>query len=429
MSQVVLPPRRPPAPARSPHVTTASLPPHNRVPGPGAVVDGPAASVILPAYNEAAALPTVLMALFAVLDESCEVIVVDDGSSDETAAIARGFPCRVIRHQRNSGKGAALRTGLAAARGRAVVVMDADNTYPAEAIPQLVKLLDRYDLVRGVRRHTADSSPLLNRLGNQLFDLSLTWLYGLEGGDYLTGLYGFSRRAIEAIEFTADGFDIEVEIGIKARALELRTAAVPISYHARLGEKKLRALRDGWRILSRMGALALIYNPVASFIVPGLLLWGLSLLLVCAGAISAGGVSAAGALGAVIGALVCGQLLIFGLAAALYGIERGMAPRPWILGLSRPGPRWGMGFAGGLLLLAGLIASASAVHAHLGGATIGYLGERYLIASVLLALGAQTLAAALFVGIFAGRLEQRAAGQPAPLVLEPLLHTRPEEVL
>lgn len=97
----------------------------------------PEASIIIPAYNEAAALPIVLGKLLAVLDERFEVIVVDDGSADATAQVARAFPCRLISHERNRGKGRAVRTGIEAARGEKIIIIDADGTYPVEAIPRI----------------------------------------------------------------------------------------------------------------------------------------------------------------------------------------------------------------------------------------------------------------------------------------------------
>src|SRR2546423_15326253 len=144
-----------------------------------AASDAVVATLPLPAYNEAAALPTVLSALLLVLDNRCEIIVVDDASTDDTAAIARGYPCRLLIHRRNQGKGAAVRTGLGAARGRFVVVMDADNTYPADAVPRLVALSDQYDFVRGVRQYSAAHMALVNRIGNKVFDTLLKMLYGL----------------------------------------------------------------------------------------------------------------------------------------------------------------------------------------------------------------------------------------------------------
>ncbi len=106
------------------------------------------ATVILPAYNEAEALPSVLSGLFAVLDRRYEVIVVNDASSDDTATIAQRYPCQLLNHPFNRGKGAAVRTGLMVARGRFIIVMDADNTYPPEAIPEMVQALQEVDFVR-----------------------------------------------------------------------------------------------------------------------------------------------------------------------------------------------------------------------------------------------------------------------------------------
>src|SRR5947209_8238771 len=144
--------------------------------------DAVVATVILPAYNEAAALPKVLSALLVVLDaalvERYEIIVVDDASTDDTAAIARSYPCRLLAHRRNQGKGAAVRTGLGAARGDFIVVMDADNTYPADAVPHMVALSDQNDFVRAIRQSGAAHMPLVNRIGNRLFDTLLKRMYG-----------------------------------------------------------------------------------------------------------------------------------------------------------------------------------------------------------------------------------------------------------
>ena len=237
-----------------------------------AAPDAVAATVILPAYNEAAALPTVLSALLVVLDvalgERYEIIVVDDASTDETAAIASSYPCRLLGHRHRQGKGAAVRTGLGAACGRFIVVMDADNTYPADAVPHLIALSDQYDFVRGVRQYSAAHMPLVNRIGNRVFDTMLKLMCGLEGRDHLSGLYGLRREALQALDLTAEGFDLEVEIGIKAHARRLRATSLPIAYGRRLGDKKLHAWRDGWRILRRSLALALHEHPHGQCVPP-----------------------------------------------------------------------------------------------------------------------------------------------------------------
>ncbi len=221
------------------------------------------ATVILPAYNEAEALPAVLSSLNSVLDDRYEIIVVDDASTDDSAEIASGYYCKVLRNERNQGKGATVRNGLRAAQGRFVVIMDADNTYPAEAIPKMVRLSARYDFVRGMRVYESTAQmPLLNKIGNKLFDSMLKLLHGLEGNDHLTGLYGLHRETLAQMHLAANGFELEVEICIKAHALKLRSVSFPIRYGERLGEKKLHAFKDGWHILRRSFGMALQYHPV-----------------------------------------------------------------------------------------------------------------------------------------------------------------------
>src|SRR4029077_20074152 len=177
----------------------------------------------------------------------------------------------------NRGKGVAIRTGIAEAQGENVVIMDADATYPVPAIKEMVELLDDHDLVRGVRESESGSMPVVNRVGNWLFNKLLALSHGLEGTDHLTGLYAMRRSEAVKLATEARGFDIETEIGIKAKARGLREAEIPISYLPRVGEKKLSPWKDGLRILGRVIVLLLIYNPTLTFIVPGLTLMGVTI--------------------------------------------------------------------------------------------------------------------------------------------------------
>jgi len=379
--------------------------------------DGILVSVILPAFNEAPALPTVLEDVFASLGEvgPHEVIVVDDASTDDTALIASGFPCRLLQHKVNQGKGAALRTGFRAARGQYVVVMDADATYPAAAIPQMVSLLAQHDLVRGIRKSNGESMPIVNRVGNAIFDALLTRVLRLGDADPLSGLYGMRREMWQRMDLESAGFDIEVEIGIKARSLGLSCAALPIAYHPRVGEKKLDAWQDGWCILSRILAMALLHNPALTFVVPGLCV---TLLAVIAAFVLSGGPLITPYLGlstnsfilAALGVLAGFQLLVFGVAAQLYAVEEGYRPRLWLLRLSSRRVRLGGAALGALLMAAGLIVILDlALSWTLGGAGEFTQTRPLVLAAVSLVLGLQVISAALFVSIFAGRLSHRMA--------------------
>ena len=387
-------------------------------------IDSVAATVILPAYNEAEALPEVLMSLLAVLDDRCEVIVVDDGSTDDTAAIASRYRCRVVRHQRNSGKGAAVRTGLREARGRFIIVMDADNTYPADAVPRMITLAEEYDFVRGVRLEGKANMPLINRLGNQLFDYVLRTIHGLEGADHLSGLYGLRREALEAMNFTADGFDLEVEIGIKARAHRLRACSLPISYGARLGEKKLRAWRDGQHILRQTLALALVYNPALVFVLPAALLSVLAAILTLIpsgglGLLPYAGLSLQSLILLALGITAGFQFVVFGVAAALYATEQGIPPRSWLLTLSRRRVRFGAAVFGivSSLTAVAMLAAVCAQWMVSGGGAFDAT-HTLLVVGVLLSWGMQAVMAALFISIFARRFETMMPHGPRRIPLE-----------
>lgn len=380
-----------------------------------------AATIILPAYNEAVALPEVLRRLFEVLDNRFEVIVVDDASTDDTAAIAGTYPCRVLRHGRNQGKGAAVRTGLLEAHGEFIVVMDADNTYPAEAVPRMVALSREYDFVRGVRQYGETEMPLVNRIGNKIFDYALRTVHGLEGNDLLSGLYGLRREALNAMDFTADRFDLEVEIGIKARAHRLRATTLPIEYGKRLGEKKLHAWRDGWQILRRTLAMALLYNPGLTFVAPGALLWGFAAILTFI--LSRGpvetpyvGLSDHSLIVAALGTMVGFQLVVFGIAAALYSVTVcGVPPRLWLLRLSTSRVRLGATALGLALSTSGLLLIVVTSTQWLKSGRGGFQNTGGLVAGgALLLWGTQVVLAALFISIFAGRLETaRTSARPA----------------
>lgn len=228
-----------------------------------------ATTIIIPAFNEEAALPFVLKPLFNVIDNTYEVLIVDDGSSDRSAAVASQFPCRVIRHAQNAGKGAAMRTGMEHAHGEKVIFIDADNTYPVEMIPTMVQALGDYDMVRGLRLSGRENIPALNRLGNRVFDVVIRALHAVEGGDLLSGMYGGYRDMLLDLGLEANGFAIEAEINVKARARGMTCGTVPITYVERVGDKKLRPFEDGLRILYRVLQLAFTHNPLIMFIIPG----------------------------------------------------------------------------------------------------------------------------------------------------------------
>jgi glycosyltransferase involved in cell wall biosynthesis len=282
------------------------------------------ATVIVPAHNEAESLPIVLKEL-EQLGQDIEIVVVDDGSTDDTANIAATYRCRILRHDSNKGKAEAIRTGIAAASSEKVIFIDADNTYPTAAIPQLIEALDKHDLVTGRRMFSKENIRLTNRVGNWLFSTAIKRLYGFQPNDPLTGLYGLRRTIALQMRLDSEGFGIETEMCAKAAAMHLSTLEIPIAYRERVGESKLRPFRDGYLILRTLGGLLPFYNPTVLFVLPGLCLMLLCFVL---GSylyfdnirIGEAGFSQTGLLVAAMGSLAGFQILLFGSIANLYAV-------------------------------------------------------------------------------------------------------------
>jgi glycosyltransferase involved in cell wall biosynthesis len=217
--------------------------------------------VVVPAYNEEQGLAVVLDKLLAVTGAECEVLVVDDGSADATAAVAARYPVRLVSHARNQGKAEAMRTGIREAWGENVLFIDADDTYPAEALPLLLEALRSHDMAVASRVGGKAHIPAFNRIGNAIFRQSIRILYGYRAYDPLTGFYGLKKRHLEAMKLQSNGFRIETEIAIKAARMGLSIADFPIEYRERIGEAKLRGLKDGFAIFLTIVSMLPRYRP------------------------------------------------------------------------------------------------------------------------------------------------------------------------
>lgn len=206
-------------------------------------------SIVVPAYNEERGLPIVLEKIFKVINESYEVIVVDDGSNDRTLEVASQFSCRLIRHEVNRGKGEALRTGIKDAIGENIIWTDADDTYPVELVPQMAEALKTYDIVICSRRYGRENIPHFNRIGNWLFRTLIRNIYGFKPYDPCTGLYGAKKYHLEKMNLSSKRFAIEPEISIKGSRMKLKVLEIPIEYRVRVGSAKLSAIRVGFEDL------------------------------------------------------------------------------------------------------------------------------------------------------------------------------------
>ena len=267
----------------------------------------------------------VLGKLALLLDDSYEVIVVDDGSVDSTREVAESFPCHVVSHAANRGKGAAMRTGVSIARADRIVFIDADDSYPAEAVPHVAEKLYWADLVLASRDFGRGHIPALNRFGNWLIATLLKVLYGFKAADPLTGLYGLRKSAFERMGVRSPGFAVEAEISLKAARMGLRVDEMPIAYQERRGESKLRPMYDGYRICRTIVSMLTVYNPTLAFVLPGAILFAAATALVAALAtapITVGSLmfETNTLLAAAMLSLAGFQFAIFGVALHIYGL-------------------------------------------------------------------------------------------------------------
>lgn len=232
-------------------------------------------SVVIPAYNEedgiAAIVERVLAiepALRAAGVDGLECIVVDDGSSDGTAAIVEGYAPRVrLIRQPNRGYGGALKTGFCAARGELLGFLDADSTYPPEYFPAMCQAaLAGADVVIGSRMAGASSEmPLVRRVGNTIFAGLLSLVAGVRISDSASGQRVIRREALPLLYPLPDTLDFTPAMSTRALHESLTMVELPIPYKERSGRSKLSVVRDGLRFFKSIVWTALTYNPVRIF--------------------------------------------------------------------------------------------------------------------------------------------------------------------
>jgi glycosyltransferase involved in cell wall biosynthesis len=229
-------------------------------------------SVVIPAYNEERAIAVILervravkSALQAVGIENLEVIVVDDGSHDHTVDVVTKYPdVRLVRHPKNRGYGAALKTGFSNATCDLLAFLDADGTYPPEYLPELCRFaMNNSDLVIGSRMAGAQSEmPITRRIGNLFFATMLSLVGRHHVSDSASGMRVFRRDVLDRMYPLPDGLNFTPVMSTRAIHEGLTITEVPIPYSERVGASKLSVVRDGMRFLNSIIWTALSYNPV-----------------------------------------------------------------------------------------------------------------------------------------------------------------------
>ena len=231
-----------------------------------------ALSIVIPAYNEEAGIADIARRVLATRDDllsigiqQLELLIVDDGSRDHTAERAQAVDgVQLIRHLKNKGYGAALKTGFCKAQGDLIGFLDADGTYPPEHFPQLCALaMNGTDLVIGSRMAGADSRmPVTRRIGNLFFAGLLSLVGRQHVSDSASGMRVFKREVLERMYPLPDGLNLTPVMSTRAIHEGVKITEVPIPYSERLGRSKLSVIRDGSVFLHSILWTALAYNPV-----------------------------------------------------------------------------------------------------------------------------------------------------------------------
>lgn len=222
-------------------------------------------SIILPAKNEAAGLRQVLPGLLALFPEA-EVIVVDDGSTDDTADVATQHGVRVLSSPYSMGNGAAIKRGVRVARGEIVILMDADGQHDPALIPKLLEQLEKgYDMVVGARDGSGQASAGRS-LANAFYNRLASWMTGHRIMDLTSGFRAArTERFRQFLHLLPNGFSYPTTSTMAFFRSAYPVAYVPVEVAARIGQSHIRPLRDGIRFLLIIFRIATLYSPLKLF--------------------------------------------------------------------------------------------------------------------------------------------------------------------
>jgi glycosyltransferase involved in cell wall biosynthesis len=375
---------------------------------------GPELSIVMPCLDEAETLETCIRkarSFLAAAGIEGEVVIADNGSTDGSQEIAARAGARVVNVPAK-GYGSALMSGIEAARGRYVIMGDADDSYDfSNLAPFVEKLRQGFELVMGNRFlggiKPGAMPPLHRYLGNPVLSGIGRIFFRSPIGDFHCGLRGFSRDAVRRMDLQTTGMEFASEMVVKATLLGMRVAEVPttLSPDGRTRAPHLRSWRDGWRHLRFL----LLYSPRWLFLYPGLLLMIVGLLfgawLMPGSRVVAGfGFDIQTLLYAGIAILIGFQAVIFALFTKIYAISAGLLPADKRIDSMTRNVTLEAGLTVGAILVAfGLAGSLYAVRIW-DEAAFGHLNPdqtmRIIVPSVVsLTLGCQTILSAFFLSV------------------------------
>jgi glycosyltransferase involved in cell wall biosynthesis len=235
--------------------------------------NGPEVSVVIPTYNEAAVIGRVVRGVYEVLEQmacSAEVLVIDDGSDDGTGQVAEAAGAYVIRHPYNLGNGAGIKTGIRAARGAVLVMLDGDGQHDPADIPRLVgPLHEGYHMVVGARGPGSQQAHRL--VANKIYNSLASYVAGFQVKDLTSGFRAIrSELAQQFCYMLPNAFSYPTTLTIAIANGGYSLKYVEIHAAKRVGKSKIRPLRDGMRFLMIISKITTLFSQLKVFLPAGL---------------------------------------------------------------------------------------------------------------------------------------------------------------
>ena len=229
----------------------------------------PNISIVIPAYNEALGIVAVLQQIFDVVDkmaQTFEILVVDDGSHDNTAQLAQEAGATVIQHPYNIGNGAAVKAGIRAAQGEFVLLMDADGQHKPEDIPRLIEQTEKYDMVVGARAQGSETA-VHRDIANFIYNRFASYVCDRKIEDLTSGFRVIRADIAKSFVYMLPNtFSYPTTITLAVIRSGYNLKYVPIVAPKRVGKSKIKLLRDGSRFFMILFKIATLFSPLKIFV-------------------------------------------------------------------------------------------------------------------------------------------------------------------
>jgi glycosyltransferase involved in cell wall biosynthesis len=226
----------------------------------------PVLTIIIPAFNEEGAIGDVILGLKELALPPTEIIVVDDGSTDNTARVAQAAGARVISHPYNIGNGAAIKTGIRASQGRALLFMDGDGQHEPSDVPKIVSQLAQYHMVVGARSKESQAS-FLRDIANRIYNGFAAYVAQFDIKDLTSGMRAMRREdALRFCDLLPNTFSYPTTSTLAFIRSGRTVKYVPINAKRRIGKSKIQPLVDGPRFLLIIMKIATLFSPMRVFL-------------------------------------------------------------------------------------------------------------------------------------------------------------------